>query len=228
MNVELEITLRCNARCPQCSRHCNIFDYGPSDMTPEQIRRFIAEVRTRAEPLDIISVMGGEPTVHPDFERIVSLLFDELYLKGMVRKLRIATNGARPLPSSIRERPIDIITSPVSQKDHRCQFIAPVDSGQRVRDCPVPYVCGIALNYFGYFPCGAGGAIIRLFRLPHLIRHELPRSVEELGDFRSVCDLCQASAVDPFMLRDHDPSPSESFRKAIAAYEQQPPRYPPF
>jgi hypothetical protein len=228
MNVELEITLRCNARCPQCSRHCNIFDYGPSDMTLDQIHRFIAQVKEHGEPLDILSLMGGEPTIHPDFEKIVLLLFDELYVKGMVRRLRIATNGRRPIPSSIRERPIGIITSPVSKKDHRCQFIAPVDSGQQVRECPVPHVCGIALNYFGYFPCGAGGAIIRLFRLSHLIRHELPRTVEDFRYFHAVCGLCQASAVDPFMLRDHDPTPSLSFRAAIAAYEEEGPRYRAF
>src|SRR4030042_6884932 len=31
LNIELEITLRCNSKCPQCSRHCNIISYGNSE-----------------------------------------------------------------------------------------------------------------------------------------------------------------------------------------------------
>ena len=35
--IDLEITLRCNARCLHCSRHCNIIKSVPDDMTLEQI-----------------------------------------------------------------------------------------------------------------------------------------------------------------------------------------------
>jgi hypothetical protein len=197
-------------------------------MSTEQVNRFIRQVKERQKTLDILSIMGGEPTVHPKMEEITLLLFNQLKLKGYVNKLRIATNGINPIPDSIKNLPIEIITSPPAKKEHRCQFIAPKDIKQKMCFCEVPYTCGIALNYFGYFPCGAGGAITRLFKLTHLIRYELPDSVEDFGDFEVLCKLCQKSALKPVMLRDHNPDPSVSFQKAIKNYEKAKPSYRSF
>jgi hypothetical protein len=228
MKVELEVTLRCNAACPQCSRHCNLFDYGPGDMSLEQIERFAAQVAARGEPLDLVSVMGGEPTVHPELSEIMRLLLRKLVVTGHVRRLQIATNGILPVPDWIRLAGVTILTSPPEHKQHRCQLVAPCDRGQPVQPCDIPDRCGISLSSFGYFPCGAGGAIIRLFRLTELIRYQLPSSPAAFGDLSRLCRLCQRSAVEPLLLGDHDPAPSASFRRAIAAYHTSRPAYRTF
>ena len=229
MNIEMEITLRCNARCPQCSRHCNLFDYNETEMTMEQVDKFIRQVQSGGNKIGLISIMGGEPTIHPCFGEIVDLLYRELYLNHFVRFIRIATNGIKPIAPEIKKLPIKIITSPPKNKKHRCQFIAPADCKQEVkRKCNIPADCGIALNCFGYFPCGAGGAIVRLFNMPKFIRHKLPISLNDFGDISDMCNLCQAFAKHPKMVASGSSDPSLSFKRAIENYHLQKPKYPLF
>ena len=212
ISVELEITLRCNHACPSCSRHCNIFDYGPTDMSMLEIEKFVKEAQA-SKGVKILSVMGGEPTIHPRFVDIVELLHQDLVKPGVVGLLRIATNGKKPLPR-LSFKPATVVSLP-SQKKHRYSFIAPQDSGQATLNCRVPYTCGVALNKFGYSPCGAGGAVARLFGLGQFIRDRLPSSPEEFIDYRNLlCTLCQASAMKPKMSH-RDRTPSRSYLKIL-------------
>ena len=228
-SIELEITLDCNAFCSQCSRHCNILDYGDTSMSVDQVDRFICQVIESGKPLRIITVIGGEPSLHPELSLIVNKLYDQLVSTGRVGELRIATNGIRDLPDDVKDLPIVIIRSPLSQKKHRCQFVAPKDTGQETRFCNVPYSCGMALNVFGYFPCGAGGAIIRLFKMDKFTKYRLPDNPESFIGFREeVCPLCQASAEKQLMEGVDDCTPSSSFQMALADFREEPPSYPRF
>jgi organic radical activating enzyme len=218
INIELEITLQCNISCPQCSRHCNLFSYGNSDMTMEQIRKFIEEVRSSKVPVNKVMIIGGEPTVHPNFQEIVISLYESLVKTQKIKILKITTNGIREIPESIRHLPIDIKKSPLSEKKHRCQFIAPRDTGQEMQSCDVPYVCGMALNCFGYSPCGAGAAIARLFGMRDFIRYTLPSRLADFGDLSELCSLCQVSAKEPKMFGVDDCTPSRSFLMAMEQY----------
>ena len=192
MNIEMEITLRCNARCPQCSRHCNLFDYNETEMTMEQVDKFIRQVQNGGNKIGLISIMGGEPTIHPRFGEIVDLLYRELYLNHFVRFIRIATNGIKPIAPEIKKLPIKIITSPPKNKKHRCQFIAPADCKQEVkRKCNIPADCGIALNCFGYFPCGAGASIARVFKLDIGIKNLSDVTPDKLfAQMKVLCKFC--------------------------------------
>jgi len=115
--------------------------------------------------------------------------------------------------------------SPLSAKKHRCQFIVPKDTGQETRFCDVPYVCGIALNCFGYFPCGAGGAIARLFNMRKFIMYGLPSSLTDFGDLKELCSLCQASAVHQKMYGTDASTPSKSFEEAIRNFDKRRPKF---
>lgn len=214
-NFELEITLRCNSACPQCNRMCNVIDHGPSDMTIDQISDFIDSVRA-AGGADIISVMGGEPTIHPEFVRIMEMLHNELELTGMVKNLRIATNGIIPIPDL--GFPVKALVSPVARKQHRSSFIAPIDSGQKTRRCVVPWHCGMAINKFGYSPCGPASAIARLFEIDGFTRKEMPSGPEAFRGYeQKICPLCQLYAKnDTWIFTDRSPSPS--YVEAFEAY----------
>lgn len=225
VNIELEITLRCNSKCPQCSRHCNVFSYGPSDMSMDQIHRFIDQVLSSYANLGHINVMGGEPTMHPRLEEIISLLYESLVLRQKVQVLEIATNGILDVPEPILKLPVAIKKSPPCSKQHRCQFIAPRDTGQKMKKCNVPYIYGMALNCYGYFPCGAGGAIIRLFNMKDFIKYELPSTPGDFGDLGKLCSLCQASAENPKMFGIDDCTPSKSFLDAIDKYYKERPKF---
>jgi hypothetical protein len=187
-------------------------------MSMEQVSRFVGEVK-RSRPLGLISVMGGEPTLHPHLGDVLSLLRVELLEKGHVREIRIATNGETPLP--VEAEGVPVYVSRPADKKHRCQLAAPVDTGQPYRRCSIPFKCGISLNRFGYAPCGAGGAIARLFDLP-FTRYQLPSSVAEFGNLLPLCRLCQLGAIKRRMVRDYGNEISESFAEALDNWEMRP------
>lgn len=217
MNIELEITLRCNANCPQCSRHSPLLDHSDSDMTMDQVEAFIEEVARREARVQLLSIMGGEPLLHPRFETLVQYLHQAL-IPSEVATLQVATNGSIPIPVGTKRLPgVRFLVSRPPMKRHRAQLVAPSDSGQATKFCQVPYTCGIAANAFGYFPCGAGGAIARLFGMHQFVRSRLPDDIESsFGNFRdALCPLCQVSAVEPLMLSPGDNPVSPSFVRAL-------------
>lgn len=120
--------------------------------------------------------------------------------------------------------------TPVSRKHakHRCTLVAPLDTGQELGTCDIPQEQGVSLSAYGYAPCGAGGAIMRLFRLHYLFKYELPRSPDEWGDLLELCMLCQRFAKMPMLESEHGRPISESFRKAIEQNLKEPPVFKRF
>ncbi len=239
--IELELTLRCNQSCPCCARHCNVYDgFKDSDMTREQIIKFCCQVFAKKKIWDTLAIMGGEPLLHPLFEGTICHLYDALVLPGLVKKLQIWTNGKEvceynQVPvrylafdqPSVDDEKIDIIISDnAHRKLHYQTFMAPKDTGQQREPCKLIHSCGFALNAYGYWPCGPGGAIARLFGIEGFGKTELPDSVEDFGNLEPLCELCQASAKGKFWytgvnygifshppVRDISPSYQEAIRR---------------
>ena len=220
MNIELEITLRCNAECPSCSRHCHygMYDYD-SDVTMNQVERFIEEVKGHPG-IDMIHVMGGEPALHPSFGVIVQMLRFGLLEKNYIKRMQIVTNGTTTIDASYYPGVGVCISRPADKADnHRCMFVAPCDTGQELKDCPVPYECGISFGAYGYWPCGAGGAIARLFGLDQYNLRHLPICEDEFPYRTQMCVLCQAKAEQYMWCRDFGEIRSVSFRKAFHEFD---------
>jgi len=235
LNFHLELTLRCNARCPQCSRHCGVLDYGDTDMTPGQLDRFIEDVLRHDQKLGKVALQGGEPTLHPRLKEFVDRLYERLY-PHHVSKFQIDTNTLVPIPEGVEGRPGMVIqrSPPSSQarRRHRCQWVAPKDTGQELAHCVVPEVCGYCYSAFGYSPCGAGAAIARLFRFPQYLSFEFPAAGDaHFGNFREVlCALCQRGAKHPLKISDPEyrgKRPiSPSFQRALDEWRADPPCWP--
>lgn len=84
-----EITEHCNLTCPTC------FTASSPHLTWSMpFEQFVAKLdRLRADgkaDADIVQISGGEPTTHPEFERIVAHCFD-----SGVRKVYVNSNGVR-------------------------------------------------------------------------------------------------------------------------------------
>lgn len=85
----LEITGACDLDCPICiaagedTRHISLDD----------IKGMIDRLLESESSIDIINLSGGEPTLHPDYERIIE------YLTSVERitKVSVSTNGLRLL-----------------------------------------------------------------------------------------------------------------------------------
>ncbi len=84
----LEITDRCNLTCPVCYAGS-----GPSHgshRSLEQIESMLdAIVHAEGEP-DVVQISGGEPTMHPDFFKIMDMARER-----PIRHLMLNTNGVR-------------------------------------------------------------------------------------------------------------------------------------
>ncbi|CUI08834.1 MoaA/NifB/PqqE family protein MJ0619 [Janthinobacterium sp. CG23_2] len=82
------ITSACNLDCPICYTHNR--NEGAFHMSQDQLRAILGHIR-RADPSNrMINLTGGEPTQHPDFERLVELCHAE-----GINRITISTHGLR-------------------------------------------------------------------------------------------------------------------------------------
>lgn len=83
--LDLYITDFCNLKC----KHCYMEGVPCHQLSFEQIKMIVkkAEEDYFGGKIEEINLLGGEPTLHPEFSKIVSYLTDENY------RVRISTNG---------------------------------------------------------------------------------------------------------------------------------------
>jgi radical SAM protein with 4Fe4S-binding SPASM domain len=93
--LELQITDACNLRC----KHCYIGDTSRSELSPQQVRRVLAEF----EEMQGLRVMitGGEPLLHSKFDEINEMLPDFI-----IRKV-LFTNGVLLKKETIKALKVD-------------------------------------------------------------------------------------------------------------------------
>ncbi len=84
----IEITDRCNLTCPTCFAESSPH-YGRHRTIEEVERMFDIIVANEGEP-DVIQISGGEPTIHPDFFKILDIAKTKPF-----RHLMVNTNGIR-------------------------------------------------------------------------------------------------------------------------------------
>ena len=84
----IEITDSCNLRCPVCysSSGPERIEHRPLSMIEKMLD---AVVRNEGKP-DVVQISGGEPTIHPDFFRIIAMAQER-----PIRHLMVNTNGVR-------------------------------------------------------------------------------------------------------------------------------------
>ena len=228
--LQLDITTQCNLKCFKCDRMCS---QAPSEdrMSLEQVEFFINE--SKEFPWKRIEVMGGEPTVHPNFWEIIELLLH--YQKNFNNQceLKITTNGKMPIKDLIYlyrvlENKIGIINT---NKSSRIQTfnninVAPCDM-ESFRNsnfkigCYRPESCGWGLSRIGYYPCGPGAAIDRVFGFNIGIKHLKDVNNESLDKQKEIlCKVCGHFMGDNFTNIN---SVSETWKKAFESYNQCPP-----
>jgi MoaA/NifB/PqqE/SkfB family radical SAM enzyme len=97
-SAQIELTLRCNGRCPFCSIHSLPESILSADMTTEQIKYLIDEIANLG--VLALSFTGGEPTLRKDLPELI-------YHTGIQHDFMngIATNGYL-LPKMFRENEV--------------------------------------------------------------------------------------------------------------------------
>lgn len=198
MNLDLNITLRCNGHCLNCIKFCNRgditgLDYSKSDMTMGQIDNFVEQVKSFPKNVvENINITGGEPLLHPNIREIV-LKIEKLMKDEYIKKYTVNTNTlVRPLPQDLSDYIINYSHPRNSSRTHNVVFLHPDDFGTRktYRDCTHYRKNTVVLNYLGCSICCAGDSYIRLFCMDDLILDYVPDSVEGFPPMDKICQHC--------------------------------------
>lgn len=198
--IEIDITYACNLKCFNCNRSCG---QAPSNerMTVSQIRHFLEESRSTGRSWETIRLLGGEPTLHPDFFEILSLIIEFRENESPHTCIEVSSNGFGSRVSKvISQIPVGIIVN--NSKKYGIQNtnffsfnIAPVDRIEYVmadytNACWVADECGMGLTPFGYYPCAVAGGIDRVFGFDLGLK-QLPPERENFSDaLEAFCSRC--------------------------------------
>ncbi len=88
--AQIDLTNRCNMRCPICFANAGAAGYIFEPDYDEIVRQLRVLRDLKPTPCTAIQFTGGEPTIHPDFLRIVSAAREMGF-----SHIQIATNGIR-------------------------------------------------------------------------------------------------------------------------------------
>ncbi len=197
--VEIDLTYRCNLKCRNCNRSCT---QAPSrrDIPVERITAFIRESVERGRPWKRVRLLGGEPTLHPEFAKIVRLFGEYRERHNPDLRIVVGTNGSGPRVRRMLDRLPPGIEVKNTWKGPRQRLfrpfnIAPVDRplyrwSDFASGCRILEDCGMGLTPQGYYPCAVAGGIDRIFAFRRG-RRRLPRSGENLrADLEIFCRVC--------------------------------------
>ena len=169
--VEIELTTDCNLKCFNCNRSCRQASSRES-MTVGQMKKFVAESIELDWKWEYIGLIGGEPTLHPDFIKILEIVkqYKNFYPKCNVD---IVTNGFSDRTKSFLIEAPNWVTVKNSQKKSSINSfssynIAPIDlkkckDGNFESGCWITQTCGLGLSRYGYYACGPGASVDRVF-----------------------------------------------------------------
>jgi molybdenum cofactor biosynthesis enzyme MoaA len=95
VNVNLELTDRCNIRCRMCSQSMREEAHGQPmrHMAWETWRAALAGLRSMGEEVHLCPHWLGEPTIHPQFDRFVEYAFFVNDDNRLFRSFKLHTNG---------------------------------------------------------------------------------------------------------------------------------------
>ncbi len=237
--IEIDLTWACNMRCLNCNRSVRQAPTG-EHMSLEQVQAFVAESRARHVRWRKIRLLGGEPTLHPQFLEIVELLCVYREELGGDLEIQVATNGHGPRVQAILARVEGRVTLDNSQKESDLQphfgdfNVAPRDlASYRHADfrnaCYVAQECGMGLTPYGYYGCAVAGGIDRVLGLD-LGRKSLPEASEDLEEqLAALCAWCGRFKTGDFIPRGLRPPleeerMTESWKQAYARWRADRPR----
>ena len=197
--IEIDITYRCNLKCANCNRSCTQAPT-PEQMTVEQINKFIQESVTKNIRWVQITVLGGEPTLHPELLKILKSLLDYKTNHSPKTTLQLVTNGfGKHAKKVLKDIPKEIEVRNTSKDTLEPLFypfnLAPKDSPFYIfadyrNGCATMRDCGIGLSPYGYYPCAVAAGIDRIFGF-NVGRKQLPKPSDDMNDqLNLLCKLC--------------------------------------
>jgi len=172
--IEVNLTNKCNLSCINCGSSCR---YAPSDeyMSLEQIKKFIDESLRLRWGWEKIKLYGGEPTLHPNFSDVLSLIKRYKKFHPLCRICLITNGVGKYVKESLSKVPnwVEIHCSTKEGMESKFELfesynLAPIDlkkykNADFSKGCWRIEKCGMCISPSGYYVCAPGYHIDRVF-----------------------------------------------------------------
>jgi len=228
--LEIDLTYVCSLRCVGCNRS---LDQAPTDslVNLDTIKNLINESIERQYVWKGIRLLGGEPTLHPDFLSVLDLLRD--YRERYQPKLRITvvSNGYSERTKAILCKiPHDIFIENTSKTSSQQIDFAPFNNAPQDytehansdfrNGCWITEGLGIGLTPQGYYYCAIAGGIDRIYGFG-LGRKSIPDILDPMHEqFIQLCALCGHFCIHTPTATPADGT-STSWQNAYASWEER-------
>jgi hypothetical protein len=170
-------------------------------MSVSQVSRFVNESLELDWYWRKIVLLGGEPTLHPRFFALLAEL-DRYRQHHPEVIIHVISNGyGKKVESVLAQLPAWVTVrnthkTSVVQDDFDAYNVAPQDLPEYADadfsgGCTIPFMCGMALTRYGFYPCGAGASIDRIFgwgRAVTSLRAVTPEGL--VAEFSRLCRCC--------------------------------------
>lgn len=210
--LEIDITYECNLRCNGCCRSCA---QAPEKlhMDIETIKKFLQETETLGIQWESVHILGGEPTLHPQFQEIMALLDEWFKERSPSTDLKVISNGhGDKVRTELEKIPKYWLYNTSFKESLNTDYfepfnLAPIDlPGWENEDfqkgCWITQDSGIGLTPFGYFHCAIAGGIERIMKLGKGF-YKIPQHPWEfLTLMRTYCQYCGHFLNDHFHSRE--------------------------
>lgn len=210
--VEWHVTLACDLDCHACTRASFLTQPHTASMTLEDAAEFIRQADALGWRPRVV-IIGGEPTMHRDFEAFCMLAYGwtreapQVFSNGTTEKARrrleyveknYSTSICRDTfkTTAVTEGGTYAFVQPNAMNgwDWRT-FVSPADAGVEYRGpcyMHASQICGVSVDHDGYAPCSPGGTIAALVapegRTKRLADLFDPEKVERMTD--ALCNHC--------------------------------------
>ncbi|MDL2327536.1 radical SAM protein [Ruminococcaceae bacterium OttesenSCG-928-A11] len=233
--LQIDLNLICNMGCENCDRHLDIAPGSSEhDISLEQISRMLSESVDVGYEWEAILLLGGEPTLHPQFRDIVHMIVEYKNKNNTALKIRMASNGYSELTRKelqwVRDTyPFVVVVDTAKTSKEQADFVnirrAPKDrypEQNHFERCNIPCYSGIGFNYSGFYGCATGGATAKLFGFDIGIKRVKDLTYGNLENFyKSICPLCGHYDAAQILREKDLSSVSSSWANAIDLYKKE-------
>jgi hypothetical protein len=167
------------------------------------VKDFIAQSVELKWPWQYISLLGGEPTLHPQIEDVLQAFSDYRSQHNPDCRIELLSNMFGPKAKDIVPKTIwkyhlalKMGTRKTSPNQKFVAYnVAPIDMPEFqgvdfANGCWIPYECGLGLTVNGFYPCGAGAAVDRIFGFNLGVKQLKDVNEGILERFKTLCCYC--------------------------------------